>query len=70
MGEIDRVHSVVRPIIGPRPTNRVEPETDRKHHQPQGHDEVELTNARDEEEAEGPESEPEVAESHGLDLSI
>ena len=69
MGEIDRVHSVVRPIFGLRPTNRVEPESDRKHHQPQAHDEIDLANARGDEE-EAPEGEPEAAESHGLDLSI
>lgn len=74
MGEIDRIQPVLRPVLGLKPTDRVQPESDRHHESQRDHDELELSNTAhpNDEPPEPEDSEaPEPAESHsGLDISI
>lgn len=75
MGEIDRIHPVVRPILGPRSTERVQPGGDQRRSGPEYHkDEVELSNVESQEEDQDSLPEETVAasedDSHHLDLSI
>jgi hypothetical protein len=76
MGEIDRVNPLIRPVLGPRPADRVQPGSDRgRHSNEQPHDELELHTHDEGEELETQEDpdspQEEIAEpEHGLDLSI
>ncbi|HWA83876.1 MAG TPA: hypothetical protein VG820_10600 [Fimbriimonadaceae bacterium] len=73
MGEIERIHSVVRPVFGPKPTDRVQPDADRQHQQHQEHDELDLSNvhsAEEPEEAEERAAAPQRPLGEGLDISI
>lgn len=74
MGEIDRIQPVLRPVLGLKPTDRVQPDSDRHHQPQQDRDELDLSNT-------GPlpddPAEPEEADTHtpqehaeGLDISI
>ena len=73
MGEIDRINPILRPVFGPRATDRIQPANDqhRRHEQPE--DRLELSNEEHKDDAEEQElveeSLPEEPE-HGLDLSI
>ena len=70
MGEIDRVRAIA-PAIGPRPTDRVQPGSERRQHHPheQKPDELELHTLVPEEDAE-PEEAPQIEPDHGLDIAI
>ena len=74
MGEIDRINPILRPVFGPRATDRVQPANDQHRHHEQPEDRLELSN---EERQNDPEEEEELVEDilpeepeHGLDLSI
>ena len=72
MGEIDRIHPVLRPVLGLKPTDRVQPESDR-HHQQHNQDELELKNTTEPESPEEPHEPEEPApldSTGGLDISI
>jgi hypothetical protein len=71
MGEIDRVNPILRPVLGPRPADRVQPGSDRgRHSNEQPHDELDLSNVESRDDPDGDEV-PDIAEAeHGLDLSI
>ncbi|HVT11679.1 MAG TPA: hypothetical protein VHE55_05395 [Fimbriimonadaceae bacterium] len=73
MGEIDRIHSVFRPVFGPKPTDRVQPDADRQHHPHQDQDELDLSNLHTPEEPEEAEERPVPTQrvlGEGLDISI
>jgi len=71
MGEIDRINPIIRPILGPRGTDRVQPGTERHHqHHEDRKDNLDLTNVENLDDVADPiEPAPEEPE-HGLDLSI
>jgi hypothetical protein len=72
MGEIDRINPILRPLLQPKLTDRVQPAGAEKRDQRHYQDSVELgSRAEADEEHLDEAEEPEQPEtSHGLDLSI
>lgn len=70
MSEIDRIHPIVRPVLGPPSTERIQPSGERSRHHAR-EDQLSLHTSDREEEPQDEDQEREEPDStEGLDLSI